>query len=126
VNLLPDAAELVKSIKRAAVEAVEAGKPVEVCFGTVESVSPIKIKVEQKMTLGAAQLVLSRNVTNYKAKITIGWETEESETIGETHNHTLSGQKEITVHNGLAKGEKVILIQQQKGQKYIVWDRVET
>ena len=49
---MPDANELVDTLKRAAVEAVEAGKPVNVYFGEVVSASPLKINVEQKMILG--------------------------------------------------------------------------
>ena len=61
--MLPDANELVDTLKRAAVEAVEAGKPVNVYFGEVVSASPLKINVEQKIILGEKQLILSRNVT---------------------------------------------------------------
>lgn len=70
--MLPDANELVDTLKRAAVEAVEAGKPVNVYFGEVVSASPLKINVEQKMILGEKQLILSRNVTDFKTKITTG------------------------------------------------------
>ena len=45
VNLLPNAVEVVK---KAAVEAVEAGKPVNLLFGEVISASPLKIQVDQK------------------------------------------------------------------------------
>ena len=38
----------VEVVKRAAVEAVEAQKPVHLLFGQVISVSPLKIQVDQK------------------------------------------------------------------------------
>lgn len=106
---MPDAVALVKLIKKTAVEAVEAAKPVNLCFGTVESVSPLKINVEQKMILGSAQLILSENVTDYKIKLAMD----------------PAGQdvREVTIMNGLAVGEKVILARQQGGQKYFVLDR---
>lgn len=59
---MPDAAELIKVIKKAAIEAVESTKPVNICFGEVVSASPLKIDIEQRMTLGEAQLVLSEKV----------------------------------------------------------------
>lgn len=148
---MPDAIELVKTIKQAAVEAMEAAKPVNICFGTVESVNPLKIRVEQKILLGAAQLVLSRNVTDYTICATINWQTEsggqqeagESQGTtepagspehthnfqvqgggGESHEHTISGKKEIIIHNALSVGESVIMLRQQGGQKYIVIDRI--
>ena len=39
-------------------------------------------------------------------------------------NHDYIGKKKIMVHNGLKVGEKVILLQQSGGQRYIVLDRV--
>lgn len=105
--MLPDAVGVMKKINRAAVEAVEATKPVNVLFGKVISVSPLQINVEQKMNLGEKQLTLSRSVTDFKTFMTISG-------IGKT---------EITVHNGLAVGDKVILLRKQGGQEFVVLDR---
>ena len=69
---MPDANEFVDTLKRSAIEAVEAAKPMNVYFGEVISASPLKINIEQKMILGEKQLILSRNVTNFKTKITAG------------------------------------------------------
>ena len=61
--MLVDANEFLKAIKSAATDAVDAKKPVNVFFGEVQEINPLKINVEQKMLLGEAQLVLTRNVT---------------------------------------------------------------
>ena len=124
-----DANDLLIAIKKAAKEAVEAGQPWDFCFGKVTSASPLKILVEQKMTLGAAQLVLTRNVTDFKTKVTIDWTTgTKSGGSGDSsfasHSHSVSGKKDITIHNGLAVGDEVILLKQKGGQKYLVLDRV--
>lgn len=131
---MPDAVELVKTIKRAALDAVDASKPVQVCFGKVTSTSPLKILVEQKLPLGEGQLVLCRNVTNYVTTVSIlseyGWATQNrSGGIGDpafaSHNHDIViSKKKITVHNGLVVGDEVLLVRQQGGQKYIVVDRI--
>jgi Protein of unknown function (DUF2577). len=135
VILLADANELVETLKRAAVEAMEAKKPVNVYFGEVVSAAPLKINVEQKMVLGEKQLILSRNVTNFKTSITGGniknyyytGSTTDSGTapVSPSHVHAV-GKIEITVHNGLVVGDEVILIRQQEGQKFIVLDRIGT
>lgn len=150
--MLPDANELVKAMKRAALDAMEASKPVNVYFGQVVAASPLQINVEQKMILGKAQLILSRNVTDFKTTVTVEWESESALTThkhslsgntgnggedshthalsGSTentnlkHTHKITGKKEITIHNALAVGDEVILIRQQEGQKYIVVDRI--
>lgn len=147
-----DANGIIKKVHRAAIEAVASTKPVNICFGEVVSALPLKINVEQKMILGEKQLVLSRNVTDFKTMVTVDWETESSLTIhshtlsgntgdggNPTHNHSLSsdtgskslahihamiGKKEITVHNSLVVGDKVILVRQQEGQKFVVLDRI--
>lgn len=133
--MLADANELVGTLKRAAVEAMEAKKPVNVYFGEVVSAAPLKINVEQKMVLGEKQLILSRNVTNFKTSITGGniknyyytGSTTDSGTapVSPSHVHAV-GKIEITVHNGLVVGDEVILIRQQEGQKFIVLDRIGT
>lgn len=133
--MLADANELVETLKRAAVEAMEAKKPVNVYFGEVVSAAPLKINVEQKMVLGEKQLILSRNVTNFKTSITGGniknyyytGSTTDSGTapVSPSHVHAV-GKIEVTVHNGLVVGDEVILIRQQEGQKFIVLDRIGT
>lgn len=60
---------LIESIKKAALDAVENSKPCAVMFGKVTSVSPMKINVEQKMTLTSAQLILTSNVTGQNSLI---------------------------------------------------------
>lgn len=115
-----NAEELLNIIKKASMDAYEASQPSDFCFGKVIQTSPLKISVEQKMTLGAAQLVLTRNVTDYSTKITVDWKT----TSEEDHSHSVKGEKTITVHNGLKKGDEVILLKRKGGQKFLVLDRV--
>lgn len=153
---MPDVNELTKTIKRAALQAVNAEKPVEVCFGVVTSVSPLKINVEQKLTLGESQLVLSRNVTDFQTKISFDnseinqpvhvSDAKITDTIvldpntpeAESHKciitDTMTGkmqltakvQHDVTVYNALRVGEEVLLLRMQGGQKYIVYERVVT
>ena len=124
-----DGNDLLKIIKKAAVDAINASQPSDFCFGKVISASPLKISIEQKMTLGAAQLILTRNVTDYKTKISVDWETETKsgglyDAAFESHSHQISGEKEVTIHNALQFGDDVVLLKQKGGQKYLVLDRV--
>jgi hypothetical protein len=131
--------DLVRTMKLAALGAVEAGKPVEIAFGTVASADPLAIAVEQKLVLGAAQLTLARNVTDYAVEMSVDHlteaETEHTHAIADTftgggassptaHAHAYRGRKTFIVHNALKEGEAVILLRAQGGQKYIVWDRL--
>lgn len=126
---MADLNELVELVKKVSVEAYEAKKPVNACYGKVTSASPLQILVEQKLLLGAEQLVLCRNVTDFTTNVTVNWASDyESGGSGyaafSSHNHGITGKKSITVHNGLVVGDEVILIRQQDGQKYIVVDRI--
>lgn len=66
--MLADAVEFVKIIKKAAIEAVDSTKPVNIYFGSVESTSPLRINVEQKITLTKLQLILTERVTEEPLK----------------------------------------------------------
>lgn len=126
---MADANGLVEAMKKAALDAVEAEKPVNLCFGKVTRVSPLEINVEQKMTLGEGQLVLARHVTDYETEVTVEWETEEKgggsgETSYSSHSHKVSGKKRMVMLNSLAVGETVLLARKQGGQKYVVLDRI--
>lgn len=126
---MSDCKDLNRLIKRSAVEAVEAGKPVNIVFGKVTSASPLKILVDQKMTLGAAQLVLTRNVTTFTVSETVDHITENTgggsgDASFASHNHAYKGTKSFTIHNALKAGEEVVLIRMQGGQKFIVIDRL--
>lgn len=122
-------ANLNEGFKQLALEAVKASMPSGVYFGTVISASPLKISVEQKMTLSEKQLVLTRNVTNFKTTMTVNHATEnKSGGSGDasfaSHNHEYKGTKEFIINNALQTGEKVVLIREQGGQKFIVLDRI--
>ena len=82
-------------VKKAALEAVEAIKPVAVVFGRVASVSPLSVRVDQKLALTRDMLTVA------------------------------AGTRRIEeVQPGLQAGDEVILLRMQGGQKYIVVDRI--
>lgn len=161
--------ELLEIIKRASKEVMDASNPAGILFGTVTSVRPLEINVEQKMTLSQEFFILTKNVVDYTVDVTMNWNTEtkslnanhthsangnitvnskatidpnpesanitienevnsnisiEQKNINLSHNHTITGTKSLTIHNSLKVGDKVILIQVQGGQKYIVLDKV--
>ena len=125
-----NADDLLKMVKKAAVDAINASKPANMVFGKVINISPLKIKIDQKLVLTSAQLVLSRNVTDYRLSVTMNHTTDNKsggsgESSFASHNHSVTGTKTMTVHNSLKVGEEVILMQMSGGQKYIVIDRIE-
>lgn len=89
-----DTNDLLNSIKKAAMEAMEASKPVAILFGKVTSASPLKINVEQKMTLSDAQLILTRNVTDYTINMTVD-HTTETTSLNANHSHSANAQVSV-------------------------------
>ena len=134
-----DINELVRLVKQAAVEAVRADAPVAICYGTVLSPTPLKIQVDQKKILGTAQLILTDAVRDYNVEMStiegtgksLGPHYTEDESGGSgypafaAHKHRYQGRKKWRIHNALKKGEKVILLRCDGGQKYVVLDRWE-
>ena len=119
---MADYSYLIKIIKKVCVDTIKAEKPVTICYGKVINESPLKIQIDQKITLGDTQLVLTEKVTDYEVEVDVDWSTEPGGTY--THSHTVGGKKKMTIHNGLHNGDEVILLRQQGGQRYIVMDRV--
>ena len=119
-----DINELVRLVKRAAVEAVQAGAPMSGGYGYVTSTSPL---------LTEAQLILTDAVRDYTVEMTTMPEFHETEeTSGGAgdasfapHKHRYQGRKKWKVHNALQMGEKVILLRCDGGQQYIVLGRWE-
>lgn len=130
---------LIRAVKQAAVEAVQAAGPMSVCFGTVTAAAPLEITVDQKKILGEAQLILTNAVRDFDVEMSTvegtgrseGPHYTENESGGAgdaafaSHRHKYQGRKKWRVHLALKNGEKVILLRCDGGQKFIVLDRWE-
>ncbi|MEY8318404.1 DUF2577 domain-containing protein [Colidextribacter sp. OB.20] len=124
---MPNAVELVK---QAAVEAVEATKPVQYLFGKVISVSPLKIQVSAKSIYTEKMLILTRNVTDFEVDMTVSHITENraggsGDPAFASHNHEYKGKKKFKVHNALIVGDEVVLGRVQGGKRFVVLDRIK-
>lgn len=124
-----DAKDIVSTLKKVALDAVDARCDCDYMYGTVISEEPLIINIAQGIDLTSKQLELTRNVTNYSTTVTIDWVTKEraggsGQAKYESHNHDIKGTKEIIINNALQEGDKVILLRKKGGQKYLVLDRV--
>lgn len=89
------------------------------------STSPLKIQVQddQKLLLTKEFLVLTKNVIDHDVEVEINWSTEPT-TCTQSHSHTITGKKKKKILNALKKDDKVVMIKQQGGQKYLVIDKI--
>ena len=122
--------DMVSLVKEAAVQAVDAGKPVHLLFGQVISASPLKIQVDQKSIYTEKMLVLARDVTDYEVDIEVKHLTEKraggsGAAAYESHDHEYKGRKKIKIYNALIVGDWVVLGRIQGGKRFVVLDRVK-
>lgn len=115
---------MIEIIKKAAMDAIEANKPTNVLFGTVISISPLQISIDQKIILEDSKLLLTNAVKDHTVEMTVDHLTENTTVGNSLHNHAYKGKKQFTIHNGLVVGEKILLLRMQGGQKFVVWDRL--
>lgn len=122
MNLLP-------AIQQAVKQSVEAARPSDYILGTVETVSPLSIRLNSRDLVTKDFLILTDAVRDYNVDITVSHQTENraggsGDPSFASHNHDYKGRKRITVHNGLAVGEIVVMLRQGGGQQYCVLSRV--
>ncbi|OUQ56325.1 hypothetical protein B5E58_10785 [Tyzzerella sp. An114] len=132
-----NSSDFVKVIKKSAIEAVKNSKPTDIFYGTVQSISPLTIFIDQKLILSEKFLIIPESLTDYETEISFDdssikqvfttWDMEEtSESSPSKISFKEKIKHKITVYNGLKAGEAVILLRQQGGQKYMVLDRAVT
>lgn len=87
---MSDGKLLVEHMKQAALGVTDSISPVNILFGWVISTSPLEINVEQRMVLGASQLVLCKHLTNYTVNVEVSWTTN-SRLGGEDNELKITG-----------------------------------
>lgn len=120
---------LAEVMKQLAGQAEDAGRPSDYILGTVESSSPLSIRVSQKDLITAEYLITTDAVRDYDVDIEVNHVTENRAGGGgyaeyASHNHDYKGRKRIRVYNGLNRGEIVVMIRQRGGQQYLVVSRI--
>lgn len=129
---------MIDVIKEVIEKLLERKKMTKLEFGIVESVKPLTVRIDAKKLLQEEDLILSHLVKDYYVDITVqhstdsiygSWDTSHSHpdagsnTIPVDHEHEYKGRKKILIHNGLLKGEKVVMVRQEGGQLYYILDR---
>lgn len=101
-------------IRRLGSEAVKAGNPVSVLFGTVTRINPLEVNVDQRFTLDEDFLIVTESLVKYEVDL--------------KHQHDGASMEEalvdkLVIREGLKIGDSVLLLRMQGGQKYVVWDK---
>ena len=120
--------DILNIFKGVAIDAINSQKLSNIVYGTVIRTSPLKVQVDQKLTLDETHLQLTRAVKDYEVEMTVDHVTENrsggsGEAAFASHNHEYKGRKKFLVHNGLVDGDKVTMIRAHGGQQYIIIDK---
>lgn len=91
-------------IKKMAVGANDANAPTSVLFGTVTSVEPLEITVEQKLKLTKEFLVLTKNVKDYTVDVTMDWNTKTT-SLNANHSHSTEVNSNICVSSDISPND---------------------
>lgn len=123
-----DYKKLVNLFKDIALTTIEATVPLDVVLGEVISTSPLEIELESKVKIPASNIVLTKNTCDWSVDMSVDHRTENEAGGGgdaefASHSHGYKGRKTYLVHNSLQVGDKVILLQESGGQRYIALDR---
>ena len=95
---------LVEVIKKMAVGANDANAPTSVLFGTVTSVEPLEITVDQKLKLTERFLMLTKNVKDYTVDVTMNWNTENT-ALDANHSHSTEVDSNISVSSDISPND---------------------
>lgn len=102
-----DSRDIVRVLKKSALNAVDSTQPTNVIFGKCTSTNPLKIYIDHSLTLTSAQVVVGENLTE------------------RTIDCTIDGDEvQFTFDNSIKVDDKLILVQCYGGQKFIVIDRI--
>ncbi|WP_339216920.1 DUF2577 domain-containing protein [Solibacillus sp. FSL W8-0372] len=126
--LLRDMSDIIRTLRKVVLDAVNAQKLTDIVYGTVESIAPLKVRVDQKLLLEQEQLKLTRAVMDYEVDMTVDHLTENrsggsGDAAYASHNHEYKGRKKFLIHNGLIIGDKVTMIRAHGGQQYLIIDK---
>lgn len=103
--------DIMELIAKTVKQTIASTKPTELVSGTVKSVSPLQIFVDQKQILDSDFCHLTRAVQDYETEI----EWEEG---------GIRQTRTVTVNNGLQPGDRVRMLRYNQGQDFLILDKV--
>ena len=99
--------ELMDGLNMIAQDNAKANKPADIAYGTVSSISPLTVKLDDTMLpIPDVALVLTENVKSRSAKVQGG------------------GGGTVVINEGLAVGDKVVMLRVSRGNRYIILSKV--
>ncbi|SFC63630.1 DUF2577 domain-containing protein [Clostridium uliginosum] len=102
---------MIDIIKQASVNAINAGDPLNIEFGTIID-DALTIRIDQKRILSKEFFIVPESLTRYEVDLT------------HSHSETSSSLGKIVIREGLKNGDIVILLMIEKGSRFLILDKV--
>ncbi len=115
---------LLDVIKSAGVQAVDASYPLQVSIGTIESVHPIAVKMDQRTILTKEFLIIPERLVRYEIDLTHSHSYQDQSGSGDQTRQTGQTLQPIVIRSGLQVGDSVLLLRVQGGEQFVVLDKV--
>lgn len=121
--------KILNLFKEIATNTIDSAVPVSILIGSVIQVNPLVISLGANLPIPEERIVLTKNTCEWTMEMSVDHITENRSGGGgyaefASHNHEYKGRKKYLVHNQLQVGDKVLLIQETGGQRYIALDRL--
>jgi hypothetical protein len=121
--------KILNLFKEIAMNTIDSAVPVSILIGSVTQVNPLVISLGANLPIPEERIVLTKNTCEWTMEMSVDHITENRSGGGgyaefASHNHEYKGRKKYLVHNQLQVGDKVLLIQETGGQRYIALDRL--
>lgn len=116
-------ADLLSTVKKAAMDAMAAGNPAAVMFGEVINTDPLEVNVDQRFTLPADFLIIPESLTHFEIDLR-HYHDYTDDSGGTKQTKPALPEKPVVIRRGLEKGDKLLLLRVQGGQQFVILDRV--
>lgn len=125
---------LIDIMKRASLDAMEANQPADLRFGTVVSVTPLKVQVTNQFSIPQSLLIVPEHLTDYEIELSFENASAKQPVTLSTPDGTMffSGnttfdypiKHKIKIYGALKVNDRVALLRKQGGQSYFILDRI--
>ncbi|WP_252255093.1 DUF2577 domain-containing protein [Clostridium sp. ZBS12] len=104
-------ASMIEIIKQASVNAINAGNPLDIEFGTIID-DNLTVRIDQKRILQKDFFVVPESLKRYEID------------LKHSHSDTSSALGTIVIREGLKKGDILALLMIEKGSRFLILDKV--
>ncbi|WP_036242490.1 MULTISPECIES: DUF2577 domain-containing protein [Megasphaera] len=123
-----DFTRIVKTLKSLIAETTAAMVMSDIEIGEVIQVNPLVVQLDPKTQIDERSILLTKNTSMWSVDMDVDHHTENAaggsgDAQYESHLHGYKGRKTYRVHNELVVGDKVILLRESGGQRYVAIDR---